>query len=66
MKPYGSHPIEIGTLRMGGKHPVRIQSMTSTDTNDIHASLEQCIRMIKAGAQLVRLTTQGKSTNHKW
>lgn len=36
-----------------------LQSMTNTDTNDVEASVAQCIRMIEAGAQLVRLTTQG-------
>lgn len=44
---------------MGGDTPVVIQSMTNTDTNNIKSSVDQCIRMIKAGAQLIRLTTQG-------
>ncbi|HNZ62692.1 MAG TPA: flavodoxin-dependent (E)-4-hydroxy-3-methylbut-2-enyl-diphosphate synthase, partial [Paludibacteraceae bacterium] len=35
--------VRIGQLLMGGTQPVRIQSMTNTDTNDIDASLEQCI-----------------------
>ncbi len=43
---------------MGGKAPVVIQSMTSTDTNDIQASVEQCIRIFDAGGEMVRLTTQ--------
>jgi len=60
MKLYRSHPIVINSLHLGGGHPVRIQSMTSTDTNDVQASTDQCIRMIKAGAELLRLTTQGK------
>lgn len=59
-KTYRSHAIQIGHLTVGGDAPVRIQSMTNTDTNDIKASVEQCIRMINNGAQLVRLTTQGK------
>ena len=60
MKLYRSHAITIGSLHLGGDYPVRIQSMTNTDTNDVKASVDQCIRMIKAGAELVRLTTQGK------
>lgn len=60
MNVYQSHAIRIGSLLLGGEHPVRIQSMTSTDTNDVQASVDQCIRMIEAGAELVRLTTQGK------
>ena len=60
MKAYRSHSITIGSLMLGGDNPVRIQSMTNTDTNDVKASVAQCIRMIDAGAELVRLTTQGK------
>ncbi len=60
MKAYQSRHITIGSLMLGGDNPVRIQSMTNTDTNDVKASLAQCIRMIEAGAELVRLTTQGK------
>lgn len=55
-----SRAISIGSLQLGGDHPVRIQSMTNTDTNDVKASVDQCVRMINAGAELVRLTTQGK------
>ncbi len=57
--PYRSRKIKIGPLELGGDAPVRIQSMTNTDTNQVEQSVEQCIRMINAGAQLVRLTTQG-------
>jgi (E)-4-hydroxy-3-methylbut-2-enyl-diphosphate synthase len=57
---YRSHAILIGSLTLGGNAPVRIQSMASTDTNDVQASVEQCRRMIAAGAELVRLTTQGR------
>jgi (E)-4-hydroxy-3-methylbut-2-enyl-diphosphate synthase len=57
---YRSHSIQIGPLVLGGESPVCIQSMTNTDTNLVEASVEQCIRMIHQGAQLVRLTTQGK------
>jgi (E)-4-hydroxy-3-methylbut-2-enyl-diphosphate synthase len=60
MELYRSHPITIGSLQLGGAYPVRIQSMTNTDTNDVKASVAQCIQMIEAGAELVRLTTQGK------
>ena len=57
---YRSHAIQIGHLTMGGETPVCLQSMTNTDTNNIVASVEQCILMIDKGAQLVRLTTPGK------
>ena len=56
--PYSSNSIRIGSLELGGQSPVRIQSMSNTDTNNIEASVEQCMSMIQAGAELVRLTTQ--------
>ena len=49
----------IGNIELGGNNPVRIQSMANTNTNDTEASVEQCIRIIKAGGELVRFTAQG-------
>jgi 1-hydroxy-2-methyl-2-(E)-butenyl 4-diphosphate synthase len=56
---YRSQIIQIGSLGMGGDLPVRVQSMTNTDTLDTGASVSQCIRIIEAGGELVRLTAQG-------
>lgn len=50
----------VGALDMGGDNPVRIQSMTTTNTNDTEASVAQAKRIIASGGELVRLTTQGK------
>ena len=52
--------VHIGALDMGGDNPIRIQSMTTTDTNDTEACVAQAERIIKAGGELVRLTTQGR------
>ena len=49
----------IGNISMGSNAVIRIQSMANTNTNDINASVEQCTRIIEAGADLVRFTTQG-------
>jgi (E)-4-hydroxy-3-methylbut-2-enyl-diphosphate synthase len=54
-----SKPVYIGSVPLGGDYPVRIQSMTNTDTLDTSASVAQCIRIIEAGADYVRLTAQG-------
>lgn len=51
--------VHVGTLTMGSNCPVRIQSMTTTSTDDTAASVAQSERIIKAGGELVRLTTQG-------
>jgi (E)-4-hydroxy-3-methylbut-2-enyl-diphosphate synthase len=48
--------VKIGDLLMGAHHPIRIQSMTTTDTMDTKATVEQSIRMIEAGCELVRIT----------
>lgn len=52
--------IHVGTLDMGGNNLIRIQSMTTTCTDDTEGSVAQAERIIKAGGELVRLTTQGK------
>jgi len=59
VKGFKSDIITIGSLTMGGDLPVRVQSMTNTDTLDTAASVSQCIRIIEAGGELVRLTAQG-------
>ncbi len=50
----------VGALSIGGDNPVRIQSMTTTSTDDTEASVAQSERIIQAGGELVRLTTQGR------
>ena len=54
-----THVVRIGNFEMGGINPVRIQSMANTNTNDIENSVKQCLRIVSAGADLVRFTTQG-------
>ena len=56
---YRSSVIFIGSTPLGGDYPIRIQSMTNTDTLDTKTSVAQCIRIIEAGADYVRLTAQG-------
>ena len=51
-----SRQIHIGNLTLGGGAPVRVQSMTNTDTMDTHATVEQTLRMVEAGCELVRIT----------
>ena len=51
--------VKIGQVNLGDENPVRVQSMANTDTNDIQNSVDQCIRIVEAGADIVRFTTQG-------
>ena len=58
---YTSRVVQIGDLMLGGNYPIRIQSMANTNTMDTETSVEQAIRIIRAGGELVRFTTQGTS-----
>ncbi|MBQ7420832.1 MAG: (E)-4-hydroxy-3-methylbut-2-enyl-diphosphate synthase, partial [Prevotella sp.] len=51
---------QVGGIGLGGNEPIRVQSMTTTDTNDTNGCVEQAKRIINAGGELVRLTTQGR------
>jgi len=53
---YQSRVVQIGDLALGGDNPIRIQSMTTTDTMNTLATVEQSIRMIESGCELVRIT----------
>lgn len=55
-----SSEVRIGNVLMGGNHPVRLQSMTNTSTMDTEGSVAQSLRIVAAGADLVRLTAQGE------
>jgi len=50
----------IGSIGVGGDNPIRVQSMTTTDTMDTQATVEQSIRMIDAGCEIVRITAPSK------
>jgi len=52
--------VKIGDLLLGNGHPIRVQTMTTTDTMDTMATVEQTIRCIEAGAELVRITAPSK------
>ena len=52
-------PVQVGDTAIGGSNPIRLQSMTTTATMDTQGCIEQAIRIIEAGGELVRMTTQG-------
>ncbi len=51
--------VQVGNTAIGGSNPIRLQSMTTTATMDTQGCIEQAIRIIEAGGELVRMTTQG-------
>jgi len=55
-KRFKTREVSVGDIPLGGNNPVRIQSMTTTDTMDTIATVEQTIRMVNAGCEYVRIT----------
>ena len=61
---YKTREVKVGNLGFGGDNPIRVQSMTTTDTMDTQATVEESIRMIEAGCELVRITAPSKKEAH--
>lgn len=57
--------VRVGNLLLGNGHPIRVQTMTTTDTMDTVATVEQTIRCIEAGAELVRITAPSIKEAHQ-
>ena len=57
---FKTREVTIGNVKLGGDNPIVIQSMTTTDTMDTIGTVEQSIRMIEAGCELVRITAPSK------
>ncbi len=51
-----THPVMVGNVKVGGGAPIVVQSMTNTDTADIHSTVKQIIELSTAGSELVRIT----------
>ena len=58
-KRFRTRAVDIGGIPMGGNYPVRVQSMTNTDTLDTRATVDQAVRMITAGCEYVRIAVPG-------
>ena len=54
-----THEVRVGNTPLGGTNPIRVQSMTTTSTMDTDGSVAQVLRIVEAGGEYVRLTTQG-------
>tara|TARA_B100000900_G_scaffold415215_1_gene444278 strand:- start:10477 stop:12420 length:1944 start_codon:yes stop_codon:yes gene_type:complete len=57
---FKTREVMIGKVGVGGDNPIRLQSMTTTDTMDTQATVEQSIRMIEAGCEIVRITAPNR------
>jgi len=59
-KRWKTREVKVGTVGVGGDNPIRIQSMTTSPTHDIEATVMQIIRLADAGCEIARVTVQGK------
>lgn len=55
---FKTREVNVGGVLMGGDNPIRIQSMTNTKTQDVEASVKQCVKLAEAGCEIIRLTAQ--------
>lgn len=55
-----SREVKVGAIGIGDQNPIRIQSMTTSDTRDVQTTVDQIIRLADVGCEIVRLTVQGK------
>lgn len=55
-----THQVQVGSFYLGSNFPIRVQSMTTADTMDTQASVEESVRMLDAGCEIVRLTAPSK------
>lgn len=53
--------VNVGPVGVGGANPIRLQSMTTSDTEDVKATLAQCIRLAEAGCEIIRITAPNKA-----
>ena len=58
---WGTREVKIGDIALGANNPIRVQSMTTTNTMDTVSTVEQSIRMIEAGCEYVRITAPSKN-----
>ena len=57
---FRTREVKVGGIGIGGDNPIRIQSMTTTNTMDTESTVAESIRMIEAGCELVRITAPSK------
>lgn len=55
---FKTREVDVGGVKIGGNNPIRVQSMTNTKTQDVEASVNQCIKLAEAGCEIIRLTAQ--------
>ena len=57
-----TYSVEVGNIKIGSKHPIRVQSMTNTDTSDVDKTVNQIMQLSDAGSELVRITVNDEKS----
>ena len=57
-----TYSVEVGNIKIGSKHPIRVQSMTNTDTSDVDKTVNQIMQLSDAGSELVRVTVNDEKS----
>ena len=57
-----TYSVEVGNIKIGSKHPIRVQSMTNTDTSDVEKTVNQIMQLSDAGSELVRITVNDEES----
>lgn len=57
---FRTHPVRVGPVSIGGRNPIRIQSMVNTPTEDVSATVNQCVQLAAAGCELIRITVKNQ------
>ena len=59
-KKWKTREVKVGSIGVGGNNPIRLQSMTHSNTRDVEATVDQIIRLADSGCEIARVTVQGK------
>lgn len=59
-KRWKTREVKVGEVGVGGDNPIRLQSMTNSNTRDVEATVDQIIRLADHGCEIARVTVQGK------
>ena len=54
--------VKVGNVLVGSNHPIRVQSMTNTNTSDVQKTVEQILELYEAGSEIVRITVNDKDS----
>ena len=61
-KRIDTYSVKVGNILVGSNHPIRVQSMTNTNTSDVQKTVDQILELYDAGSEIVRITVNDKDS----